>query len=157
MGVQYHPEFTLGDMAVIVRRYGRRLIGEGFFADETARDAYIGGPANARPRADNKPLAWRYGIDETVLNPAIRTRSSRTGSRIRYCRHGRRGGEDERLSDRHVVVTGGTGALGTAVVSKLIEDGAVCHVPYRNEEEAKRFPHSTHKKRLVDRARQSCR
>ena len=32
--------------------------------------------------------------------------------------------------DRHVVVTGGTGALGTAVVGKLIEDGAICHVPY---------------------------
>jgi NAD(P)-dependent dehydrogenase (short-subunit alcohol dehydrogenase family) len=47
--------------------------------------------------------------------------------------------------DRHVVVTGGTGALGTAVVSKLIEDGAICHVPYLHEEEAKRFPHSTHK------------
>ena len=47
--------------------------------------------------------------------------------------------------DRHVVVTGGTGALGTAVVGKLIEDGAICHVPYLHEEEAKRFPHSTHK------------
>jgi len=46
---------------------------------------------------------------------------------------------------RHVVVTGGTGALGTAVVGKLIEDGAICHVPYLHEEEAKRFPHSTHK------------
>ena len=44
-------------------------------------------------------------------------------------------------SDRHVVVTGGTGALGTAVVSALLEAGAVCHVPYRSEDEAKRFPH----------------
>src|SRR5690349_13030500 len=32
--VQYHPEFTLGDMAAIVRRYGRRVLNEGFFADE---------------------------------------------------------------------------------------------------------------------------
>jgi len=31
--------------------------------------------------------------------------------------------------DRHVVVTGGTGALGTAVVGALLEAGAVCHVP----------------------------
>jgi NAD(P)-dependent dehydrogenase (short-subunit alcohol dehydrogenase family) len=44
-----------------------------------------------------------------------------------------------------VVVTGGTGALGTAVVGKLIEDGAICHVPYLHEDEAKRFPHSAHK------------
>jgi NAD(P)-dependent dehydrogenase (short-subunit alcohol dehydrogenase family) len=43
--------------------------------------------------------------------------------------------------DRHVVVTGGTGALGTAVVAALIEAGAICHVPYRSEDEAQRFPH----------------
>ena len=33
------------------------------------------------------------------------------------------------LQDRHVVVTGGTGALGAAVVLKFIEAGAVCHIP----------------------------
>jgi NAD(P)-dependent dehydrogenase (short-subunit alcohol dehydrogenase family) len=47
--------------------------------------------------------------------------------------------------DRHVVVTGGTGALGTAVVAKLLDAGATCHVPYRHEDEAKRFPHRDHK------------
>lgn len=30
---------------------------------------------------------------------------------------------------RHVVVTGGTGALGIAVVAALLEAGATCHVP----------------------------
>ena len=49
------------------------------------------------------------------------------------------------FAGRHVVITGGTGALGTAVVAKLIEDGAICHVPYLHEDEAKRFPHSAHK------------
>src|SRR5947209_7789830 len=43
--------------------------------------------------------------------------------------------------ERHVVVTGGTGALGIAVVGALLEAGAVCHVPYRSEDEAARFPH----------------
>jgi NAD(P)-dependent dehydrogenase (short-subunit alcohol dehydrogenase family) len=45
------------------------------------------------------------------------------------------------FSDRHVVVTGGTGALGSAVVGALIEAGATCHVPYFIEDEARRFPH----------------
>jgi NAD(P)-dependent dehydrogenase (short-subunit alcohol dehydrogenase family) len=45
------------------------------------------------------------------------------------------------FQDRHVVVTGGTGALGTAVVGALIEAGATCHVPYRHEDEAQRFPY----------------
>ena len=46
--------------------------------------------------------------------------------------------------ERHVVVTGGTGALGIAVVGALLEVGAVCHVPYRSEDEATRFPHRGH-------------
>ncbi len=41
--------------------------------------------------------------------------------------------------DRHVVVTGGAGALGTALVEALIEAGATCHVPCFDEAEAQRF------------------
>jgi NAD(P)-dependent dehydrogenase (short-subunit alcohol dehydrogenase family) len=48
--------------------------------------------------------------------------------------------------DRHVVVTGGTGALGTAVVRMLIEAGAVCHVPYIHDGEAQRFPLRQHER-----------
>lgn len=33
------------------------------------------------------------------------------------------------LAGRHVVVTGGTGALGTAVVEAFVKAGAICHVP----------------------------
>jgi len=43
------------------------------------------------------------------------------------------------LRDQHVVVTGGAGALGTAVVSTLIGAGAICHVPCFHEAEAQRF------------------
>ena len=46
--------------------------------------------------------------------------------------------------DRHVVVTGGTGALGGAVVAALVEAGAVCHVPYLHAAEAERFPLRDH-------------
>jgi NAD(P)-dependent dehydrogenase (short-subunit alcohol dehydrogenase family) len=43
------------------------------------------------------------------------------------------------FSDRHVVVTGGTGALGSAVVAALVERGAVCHVPFIVAAEAAAF------------------
>src|SRR4029077_21175873 len=45
------------------------------------------------------------------------------------------------FSGKHVVVTGGTGALGTAVVAGLVAAGAACTVPYVHEAEAQRFPH----------------
>ena len=44
----------------------------------------------------------------------------------------------------HVVVTGGTGALGAAVVGRLLAAGAVCHIPYHSEEAAKGFALRNH-------------
>lgn len=44
------------------------------------------------------------------------------------------------FSGKHVVITGGTGALGTAVVGKLLEGGAHCTVPYAHDAEMERFP-----------------
>jgi NAD(P)-dependent dehydrogenase (short-subunit alcohol dehydrogenase family) len=49
------------------------------------------------------------------------------------------------LRDRHVVITGGAGALGSALVEALIAAGAVCHVPCLNEAEAQRFRLRDHK------------
>src|SRR5262245_12604298 len=42
-------------------------------------------------------------------------------------------------SDRQVIVTGGTGALGSAVGGALIEAGATCYVPWRHQSEAQEF------------------
>ncbi|MCA9514476.1 MAG: SDR family NAD(P)-dependent oxidoreductase [Myxococcales bacterium] len=53
------------------------------------------------------------------------------------------------LKDQHVVVTGGTGALGRAVVADLVEAGAHCHVPCVSAEELTHFD-------LRDHARVSC-
>src|SRR5258708_26253610 len=41
----------------------------------------------------------------------------------------------------HVVVTGGTGALGTAVVGALRAAGAVCHVTNMGAAELENYPH----------------
>jgi GMP synthase (glutamine-hydrolysing) len=49
------------------------LIKEGFFADETSRDIYIADLQMLDREPTNKPLAWRYGIDDAVLDPSIRT------------------------------------------------------------------------------------
>lgn len=41
--------------------------------------------------------------------------------------------------DRHVVVTGGTGSLGAAVVQRIIECGGTCHVPCVSSRELEGF------------------
>ncbi len=54
--------------------------------------------------------------------------------------------------NRHIVVTGGTGTLGCAVVRALVEAGAFCHVPYIDAAQAGRFAFRAHEKvRLVER------
>ena len=56
-GVQYHPEYSLREISVILGRRGRLLIGEGLFADEEAHARYIADlrelhdqPSPPRPR-----------------------------------------------------------------------------------------------------------
>ena len=44
------------------------------------------------------------------------------------------------FTNKQVVVTGGTGALGTVVVAALIKAGAHCRVPYIVDVEAAQFP-----------------
>ncbi len=48
--------------------------------------------------------------------------------------------------DRQVVVSGGAGALGGAVVEKLVEAGAVCHVPCLDHGEAQRCKFRDHER-----------
>lgn len=48
------------------------------------------------------------------------------------------------FSGREAVVTGGTGALGSAVVGRLLEAGGTVHVPVYAAEELQRFPHRGH-------------
>lgn len=50
------------------------------------------------------------------------------------------------FSNRNVVITGGTGALGSAVVAMLVEAGAHCHVPYRTGYEAQAFADQAHER-----------
>jgi len=71
-GVQYHPEYPLRELAAIVRRIGTRLIGEGFFGDESDMISF----AQDLDALDRDPtckrLSWRHGISQNVLDKKLR-------------------------------------------------------------------------------------
>lgn len=50
------------------------------------------------------------------------------------------------FSGRYVVITGGTGALGAAVVGALLDAGAHCVVSFVHLSEAQRFAHREHER-----------
>ena len=71
-GVQYHPEFTLRDLAFVLRRYGQILVDEGFVADLAALESHaadLGALFTDPTRAD---LAWRFGLGVDILQPKRR-------------------------------------------------------------------------------------
>ncbi|HEV2292581.1 MAG TPA: SDR family NAD(P)-dependent oxidoreductase [Tepidisphaeraceae bacterium] len=50
------------------------------------------------------------------------------------------------FTDRHVIVTGGTGALGGAVVEVLVAAGAICHLPAHRQPDPAKFPLARHER-----------
>jgi GMP synthase (glutamine-hydrolysing) len=76
-GVQYHPEFSLGELAVILGRRTEILVKEGFCQTPEDAASYVADLAALHDKPDSFALAWRYGLDAEVLHPERRTREIR--------------------------------------------------------------------------------
>ncbi|MGO4704955.1 type 1 glutamine amidotransferase [Microvirga sp. 2MCAF38] len=76
-GVQYHPEFSLGELAVILARRTEMLVGEGFCRNAEEAVSYIGDLQTLHAQPTRFDLSWRHGLDEEVLLPERRTREIR--------------------------------------------------------------------------------
>jgi GMP synthase (glutamine-hydrolysing) len=75
-GVQYHPEFSLEELAIILERRMEILVAEGFC--DTLEDAAAYVADLVALHAEHRPdLAWRHGLDLEVLDPVRRTREIR--------------------------------------------------------------------------------
>lgn len=71
-GVQYHPEFSLGEVAAILERLPDVLVAEGFCRSlEDAAD-YVADLRALHADPSRTDLAWRYGLDAQTLDPALR-------------------------------------------------------------------------------------
>jgi GMP synthase (glutamine-hydrolysing) len=71
--VQYHPEYPLRELAAIVRRIGKGLIAEGFFADERDMTSFAADLDVLDRDPACKRLAWRHGVSSNVLDKRLRT------------------------------------------------------------------------------------
>src|SRR5215216_2247458 len=73
-GVQYHPEYSLKELAAIVRRTGIKLVEEGFFTAEADLLQYAAELMTLEREPGNRPLAWRHGVDGAVLDRSLRVK-----------------------------------------------------------------------------------
>ena len=72
--VQYHPEYSLADVAALIRRYGRRLVDDGLFAALDDLEAYARDLLALADDPSRRDLAWRLDIGAELLAPAARRR-----------------------------------------------------------------------------------
>lgn len=76
-GVQYHPEFSLEELAVILGRRTAMLVDEGFCRTPEEAASYVADLKTLHAEPTRFDLAWRYGLDDEVLLTERRTREIR--------------------------------------------------------------------------------
>jgi GMP synthase (glutamine-hydrolysing) len=72
--VQYHPEFSFTDIALIIRRYTAALIEQQLFDNEQEVIDYSNKLACCASLSDNLTIGHQLGVDNSVLDPVQRTR-----------------------------------------------------------------------------------
>lgn len=73
-GIQYHPEFSLNELTVIMRRYKPTLLSEGFFRDDESVDRWIADLEALVGDKRRTDISWRYGIGPDILDARRRLR-----------------------------------------------------------------------------------
>ena len=71
-GVQYHPEYSLREIAAIVMRRGSTLAREGFFPDERDALAYAEDLRRLDAAPERRAIAWRLALGADVVDPVKR-------------------------------------------------------------------------------------
>ena len=70
--VQYHPEYDLHELARLTYARRERLAGMGFFADVEAALDYVNKLETLHQDPSRRDIAWLLGIDDDVMNAAVR-------------------------------------------------------------------------------------
>jgi len=86
-GVQYHPEFPLGQVASILGRMVPILIAEGFRRDEASAESWLADLRALDTDPARQDLAWAHGIDAEVLDAEKRVTELRNFLNLRVRPH----------------------------------------------------------------------
>lgn len=73
-GTQYHPEYDLQEIAVVMRRYGDRLVQDGTFPSAVARERATSELSELGRDLGRSDLAAKYGLGPSVLDAKVRCR-----------------------------------------------------------------------------------
>lgn len=68
--VQYHPEYNIREIAALARARKDELIKQGSFRNDTQAADFISELETLSKNPGRLDIAWRYGIDADVLDPA---------------------------------------------------------------------------------------
>lgn len=70
--VQYHPEYTFGEIAATARRYGPVLIEEQLFRDAAELEAFVAELQILAQDPANRRLTWKHGLGPALQQSPLR-------------------------------------------------------------------------------------
>jgi len=71
-GVQYHPEYSYGEIAATALRYGAALIEEQLFADRAELEAFVTDLRTLMRDPRDRRLTWKHGLGEGLQEESCR-------------------------------------------------------------------------------------
>lgn len=71
--VQYHPEYDCAEVAGLAEGRADALIAQGIFHDRAAVTEYVTDMRALADNAQRADLAWKYGLDDDVQDPMIKS------------------------------------------------------------------------------------
>jgi GMP synthase (glutamine-hydrolysing) len=71
-GVQYHPEYSVAEIAAMARRYGEVLIRDGLVKDQAELDQLAADLVALNDDPGDARLAWRFGVGPSVTDTGLR-------------------------------------------------------------------------------------
>jgi GMP synthase (glutamine-hydrolysing) len=71
-GVQYHPEYSVAEIAAMARRYGETLIRDGLVKDQADLEQLAADLVTLNDHPGDARLAWRFGVGPSVTDTSLR-------------------------------------------------------------------------------------